>query len=115
MEIHFDYEIMQDYEDLPYQVKYMGYEGPAISPRLGLGSVVGHGARTYSDLIDFVIKDLGGVSENIKVVFSDNINDKIGEDLKKLTELAFRLLVEKNISEDKMYQIDLIVRNRSIG
>ena len=78
--------------DFPYKAEYIGYETPPICPRLGMGGIIGQSTKSYGELLGLVINDLMVCPEEIKPIFSEEIN----LDLQKVTQLTLELLVKYN-------------------
>jgi len=78
--------------DFPYKAEYIGYETPPISPRLGIGGVIGHSTKSYEELLEIVTHDLMVCPEEIIPIFSEGIN----LDLQKVTQSKLESLAKKN-------------------
>jgi hypothetical protein len=91
--------------EFPYKADYIGFSTPPVCPRLGLGGAIGHSTKTYGKLLDSVLKDLRGCTEQIEPVFSDNI----GIEIQKATRRALRLLEQNNSLESKLNDVRKIV------
>jgi len=90
----------------PFEAKYIGYNSPALVPRLGYGGNSGQKGKTYGDLLEAVVRDLTDCPEKeIEAIFHNGISPE----QQKITNTVLDLLVKYNHSREKLANIKQIV------